>query len=117
MSAEQTGELLAALRALLQESMLYWGLAWRVEVESLEPKLCLFGTSVSEAVPTLTIQALRDQPPMRWLLVTAQPDPVSGRKEHYCASILTLLRTVRHTLDPQFNSGKRLRMGVASLRV
>jgi len=49
--------------------------------------------------------------------VTAQPDPVSGRKEHYCASILTVLRTVRHTLDPQFNSGKRLRMGVASLRV
>ena len=58
-----------------------------------------------------------EQAPMRWLVLTAQAQPETLRTHHYCSSVLHVLRTIREVLDPAFRPGKRLRMGVASLRL
>jgi hypothetical protein len=119
---------LVALASLLQESMQYWGLARRVEVVTLqaaddEPtqRIVLFETTSDFATQVLTVEHLGEQAPeqapMRWLVLTAQAQPETQRTHHYCSSVLHVLRTIREVSDPAFRPGKRLRMGVASLRL
>ncbi len=119
---------LVALASLLQESVQYWGLARRVEVVTLpaaqdEPtqRIVLLDTTSDVASQVLTVQHLSEQAPeqapMRWLVLTAQAQPETLRTHHYCSSVLHVLRTIREVLDPAFRPGKRLRMGVASLRL
>lgn len=124
----QYGAQLAALSALLQESMQYWGLARRVEVVTLPATneastqgIVLLETTSGFATQVLTVQLLSEQAPeqapMRWLVVTAQAQPETQHTHHYCSSVLHVLRTIREVSDPAFRPGKRLRMGVASLRL
>jgi hypothetical protein len=119
---------LVALASLLQESMQYWGLARRVEVVTLqaaddEPtqRIVLLDTTSDFATQVLTVEHLGEQAPeqapMRWLVLTAQAQPETQRTHHYCSSVLHVLRTIREVSDPAFRPGKRLRMGVASLRL
>ena len=108
MSLEQASSSTAALGALLHESVHYWGLNWRIYLYDLTAKDALVG---------LTVKALTEPGLMRWRIIASQPDPVTLRTEHYCASVLHVLRTVRQLLVPAFRSGDRFRMGVASLAV
>ena len=111
MPAERASESLAALALLVQESVRHWGLGVSVQ----EAPLVLFDVAKASAV--LTVEALHDQAPMRWLLVTAKPDPLTLRTQHYCSSVLHVLRTIRQVLDAEFRPGNRFRMGTASLLV
>ena len=121
MSVEQASGSTAALGALLHESMRYWGLNWRVEVAItavVQPagltSIYLYELAAGDPVVGLTVKALTEPGPMRWCITALQPDPVTLRTEHYCASVLHVLRTVRQLLVPTFRPGDRLRMGVAS---
>jgi hypothetical protein len=124
MSAGQASSSTAALGALLRESMQYWCLTWRVEMaatDGVQPagatRICLYPAASDDSSPGLIVQALAEPGPMRWRITASQPDPVTLRTEHYCASVLHVLRTVRQLLAPAFRPGDRLRMGVASLAV
>ena len=124
MSAEQASSSTAALGALLHESVHYWGLNWRVEMaatDGVQPagmtRICLYEVASDDSSPGLIVQALTEPGLMRWRITASQPDPVTLRTEHYCASVLHVLRTVRQLLVPAFRPGDRLRMGVASLAV
>ncbi|PHY07295.1 MAG: hypothetical protein CK528_04645 [Alcaligenaceae bacterium] len=119
---------LAALASLLQESVRHWGFARQVEVVTLaaahdEPtqRIVLLDTTSNFATQVLTVEHLGEQAPeqapMRWLVLTAQAQPETLRTHHYCSSVLHVLRTIREVSDPAFRPGKRLRMGVASLRL
>jgi hypothetical protein len=124
MSVEQSSSSTAALGALLHESVHYWGLNWRVEVtatDTVQPaemaSIYLYDLTAGDALVGLTVKALNEPGLMRWRITASQPDPVTRRTEHYCASVLHVLRTVRQLLVPAFRPGDRLRMGVASLAV
>ena len=124
MFVEQENSSTSALGALLHESVQYWGLNWRVEVaasDGVQPagmsRICLYEVASDDSSPGLIVQALNEPGLMRWRITASQPDPVTLRTEHYCASVLHVLRTVRQLLVPTFRPGDRLRMGVASLAV
>jgi hypothetical protein len=124
MSVEQASSSTAALGALLHESVHYWGLNWRVEVTATNaiqpaemPSIYLYDLTAGDVLAGLTVEALTEPGLMRWRIITSQPDPVTLRTEHYCASVLHVLRTVRQLLVPTFRPGDRFRMGVASLAV
>ncbi len=121
MSVGQANDSIAALGELLHESVHYWGLNWRVEVTATDAaqlagrsSIYLYELTADDALPGLIVNALTDPGPMRWRIAASQPDPVTLRTEHYCASVLHVLRTVRQLLVPAFRPGDRLRMGVAS---
>ena len=124
MSAGQASSSTAALGALLHESVHYWGLNWRVEMAASDavqpaemPSIYLYELTAADALVGLKVEALTEPGLMRWRITASQPDPVTLRTEHYCASVLHVLRTVRQLLVPAFRPGDRLRMGVASLAV
>ncbi len=124
MSAGQANSSTAALGALLHESVHYWGLNWRVEMAASDavqpaemPTIYLYELTAVDALVGLKVEALTEPGLMRWRITASQPDPVTLRTEHYCASVLHVLRTVRQLLVPAFRPGDRLRMGVASLAV
>ena len=121
MSVGQASGSITALGALLHESVHYWGLNWRVEVTATDaaqlagkPSIYLYELTADDSLPGLIVNALTEPGPMRWRITASQIDPVTLRTEHYCASVLHVLRTVRQLLVPAFRPGDRLRMGVAS---
>lgn len=121
MSVGQASGSIAALGALLHESVHYWGLNWRVEVTATDaaqlagrPSIYLYELTADDSLPGLIVKALTEPGPMRWRITASQPDPVTLRTEHYCASVLHVLRTVRQLLVPGFRPGDRLRMGAVS---
>jgi len=103
---------LDALRDLLDESFRHWG--------------CRHDAAVGSAMASgedASIEFSRDgaawirvcrspaEGPVRWLVESAQPDPLTARTRFPCTSVLHVLRTVRQLADPEFEPGFRIRMG------
>ena len=104
---------LDALRDLLTESFRHWG--------------CDHGAvAVGSALTSnkdASIEFARDgaawirvcrspaDGPVRWLVESAQPDPLTARTRFPCTSVLHVLRTVRQLADREFVPGSRIRMG------
>ena len=104
---------LDALRDQLTESLRHWGCNHRAAA---------IGSNRTPD-PDASIEFARDgaawirvcrspaDGPVRWLVESAQPDPLTGRTRFPCTSVLHVLRIVRQLADPGFEPGSRIRMG------
>jgi hypothetical protein len=104
---------LDALRDLLTESFRHWGCNHdAVAVGSA----LISGENASieffrDGAAWIRVCRLPADGPVRWLVESAQPDPLTARTRFPCTSVLHVLRTVRQLADPDFEPGSRIRMG------
>ena len=104
---------LDALRELLTESFRHWGCDHgAVAVGSaLTPDEDASIKFARDGAAWIRVCRSSGDGPVRWLVKSAQPDPLTARTRFPCTSVLHVLRTVRQLADPEFVPGSRIRMG------
>lgn len=104
---------LDALRDLLTESLRHWGCnhdSTAVGSALIAGEMASFEIARDGAARIRVCRVPADGP-VRWLVESAQPDPLTARTRFPCTSVLHVLRTVRQFVDPDFEPGSRIRMG------
>ena len=104
---------LDALRDLLTESFRHWGCNHDATAvgSALTPDMDASIEFARDGAAWIRVRRSPADGPVRWLVESAQPDPLTARTRFPCTSVLHVLRTVRQLADPGFEPGSRIRMG------
>ena len=104
---------LDALRDLLTESFRHWGCDHGAVAVGSAPSADEDGLIEfsRDGAAWISVSRSPADGPVRWLVESAQPDPLTARTRFPCTSVLHVLRTVRQLADPEFEPGSRIRMG------
>ena len=104
---------LDALRDLLAESFRHWGC--KHDATAFDPARKSRGDAsidfARDGAAWIRVIRSHTAGPVRWLVESAQPDPLTARTRFPCTSVPHVLRTVRQLADPEFEPGIRIRMG------